>query len=54
MLKLRCENCTRLIADAPITEQGRQFCADGCRENWKRAIRRFHAERKTLIALGDP
>lgn len=54
MLKMRCENCSRLIVCAPIKEEGRPFCADGCRENWKRAMRRFHAERKPLNLVGDP
>jgi phage FluMu protein Com len=53
MFKIRCEHCTRLIADAPFKEQGRAFCADGCRENWKRAIRRVHAARKLHSVSGN-
>jgi hypothetical protein len=53
MLKIRCENCSRLIVGAPIKEEGRHFCVDGCRENWKRAMRRFRVEQKPLT-VGDP
>ena len=53
MLKVRCENCTRLIICQAVTEGAQTFCAEICRENWQRAMRRFQAERKPLVALGD-
>jgi hypothetical protein len=54
MLKIRCENCTRLIICDAVKDGGRSFCADGCRENWRRTMRRFETERKPLVAVGDP
>jgi hypothetical protein len=55
MPKIRCENCTRLILCEAVKEEGRMFCVDGCRQNWRRAMRRFSAERnRPLLAAGDP
>jgi hypothetical protein len=49
MLKIRCETCTRLIVDIPVTEGDHQFCVDACRESWKRATRRFRCEESKLL-----
>ena len=54
MFKIRCENCTRLILDDKVKEENHHFCADGCRENWKRAMRRFRAEQAKPLTVGDP
>jgi hypothetical protein len=55
MLKIRCENCSRLIVCEAVRDDGRTFCADGCRQNWKRAMRRFQGERsKPILTVGDP
>ena len=54
MPKIRCETCTRLIVGAPVKEGNHQFCVDGCREGWKRAMRRFRVEQQKPITMGDP
>ena len=41
MVKLRCENCIRLIVCEPVKDEGRSFCGYDCRLNWLRAMRRF-------------
>ena len=54
MLKIRCENCTRLIICEAVTEGARTFCASTCRDSWRRTMKRFEAARKPLVAVGDP
>ena len=54
MLKIRCDHCTRLIVCDAVKDEAKNFCADGCRENWKRSMRRFQAHRKPLLSIGDP
>lgn len=41
MLKVHCENCSRLIICEAVRDGGKSFCAYGCRLNWVRAMRRF-------------
>ena len=38
MLKTRCENCSRLIICESVKDDGKNFCAYGCRLNWVRAM----------------
>jgi hypothetical protein len=54
VFKIRCETCTRLIADAPVKEEGHQFCVDGCRDSWKRVMRRYRTEQQKPLAVGNP
>jgi hypothetical protein len=55
MLKIRCENCTRLIVCEAVSDEGRSFCGFGCRLSWIRAMRRFQTARKApILAAGDP
>jgi hypothetical protein len=54
MLKIRCDHCTRLIVCEAVKDEAKSFCGSDCRDSWRRAMRRFQAERKPLSLVGDP
>jgi hypothetical protein len=52
-MKLLCDDCRHEIKAASVSDERRHFCDPRCRENWKRRIARFHADRRQPVGFGD-
>jgi hypothetical protein len=52
-MKRLCDDCRHEIKAAAVCQDRRHFCDSRCRENWKRRMARFFADREKPVAFGD-